>query len=165
MKTVLCPPVSQRGPLVRLPRKVSAFGPGPTYIIPIMLSRFNINRITLLMHYFISRLGNLKTTFTAWYGTCTWCGCVFLYRWGFCIAHPPSASESHGSLTIANNVNLRLTTKVTYGAWRPIVTTVMRLIYTTEVCAVKCISVFWSHPFCRCRFSPPLNPCRGYRLL
>jgi hypothetical protein len=74
----------------------------------VMLSRNRINRITLLMHYFMFRLGNLKTTFTAWYGTCAWCGCVFLYRWGFCIAHPPSASESHGSPYIANQVNLGL---------------------------------------------------------
>ncbi len=77
----------------------------------------------------------------------------------------PCASDFHGSLTIANNVNLRPITKVTCGAWRPIVTTAMRLAYTSEVCAVECISVFWSHPFCCCRFSPPLNPCRGYRLL
>ena len=77
----------------------------------------------------------------------------------------PCASDFHGSLTIANNVNLRPITKVTCGAWRPIVTTAMRLVYTSEVRAVECISVLWSHPFCRCRFSPPLNPCRGYRLL
>ena len=47
---------------------------------PHMLSRDCINRITLLMHYFIITLGMMITTFAAWYGTCTWCGCVFLYN-------------------------------------------------------------------------------------
>ena len=48
---------------------------------------------------------------------------------GFGIApFRPGASEFHGSLTIANNV-LKATTKVTHGAWRPIVTTAMRLVY------------------------------------
>ena len=34
----------------------------------------------------------------------------------------PCASDFRGNLTIANNVNLRLITKVICGAWRPIVT-------------------------------------------
>ena len=40
-----------------------------------MLSRNCINRITLLMQYFIERLGNLSTSFSARGCTCTWCGC------------------------------------------------------------------------------------------
>lgn len=70
-----------------------------------MLFRININRITLLMQYFIERLGNLSTSFTARGCTCTWCGCgMFRITWRFWYRTvPPSASNFHGSLTITNS--------------------------------------------------------------
>ena len=128
-----------------------------------MFFRFSINRITLLMQYFIERLGNHSTSFTARSYTCTLCGCLYsVLRGGFGIApFRHSASDFHGSLTITNNV-LKATTKVTCGVARLLSAATMRLVYMFGVCAVECISVFW---LCLCRFSPPLNPCQGYRLL
>ena len=75
------------------------------------LLRKSENRIRLLMHYFIITLGMVITTFTAWYGTCTWCGCVFLCRWGFCIAHPPRASGYTDGQTHAflSNIFIKVT--------------------------------------------------------
>ena len=95
-----------------------------------MLFRFNINRITLLMQYFIERLGNHSTSFTARSYTCTWCGCLYsVLRGGFGIApFRPSASDFHGSLTIANSV-LKATTKVTCGVAHLLSATTMRLVY------------------------------------
>jgi hypothetical protein len=70
----LRPPVSQRGPLVRFSRKVSAFRLALTCIIPKYLLCFHGIALTVL-------------------------------RGGFGIApFRPSASDFHGSLTIANSV-------------------------------------------------------------